>query len=153
MITENKVIPDNSLVVGSPGKIIREVTEEEKQAVLENTKHYQDNWKKYSKSIFLKEEKMSAAYLIAQLKVTNSENYKEYIEKVPEIVKKYGGEYLARGGEYTVVEGEDNFPRIILIKFPSYEKALEWYHSEDYKPIKDIRLQNSKGLNIIVKGV
>ena len=47
----------------------------------------------------LKEETMSAAYLIAQLKVTNSENYKEYIEKVPEIVKKYGGEYLARGGE------------------------------------------------------
>ena len=67
---------------------------------------------------------MSAAYLIAQLKVTNSENYKEYIEKVPEIIKKYGGEYLARGGEYTVVEGEDNYPRIILIKFPSYEKAL-----------------------------
>ena len=72
---------------------------------------------------------MSAAYLIAQLKVTNSENYKEYIEKVPEIIKKYGGEYLARGGEYTVVEGEDNYPRIIIIKFPSYEKALEWYLS------------------------
>ena len=52
LITENKVIPDNSLVVGSPGKVIREVTEEEKQSVLENTKHYQDNWKKYSKSIF-----------------------------------------------------------------------------------------------------
>ena len=29
LITENKVIPDNSLVMGSPGKIIREVTEEE----------------------------------------------------------------------------------------------------------------------------
>ena len=52
LITENKVIPDNSLVVGSPGKVIREVTEEEKQSVLENTKHYQNNWKKYSKSIF-----------------------------------------------------------------------------------------------------
>ena len=52
LITENKVIPDNSLVVGSPGKVIREVTEEEKKAVWENTKHYQDNWKKYSKSIF-----------------------------------------------------------------------------------------------------
>ena len=52
LITENKVIPDNSLVVGSPGKIIREVTEEEKEVVEENTKHYQDNWKKYSKSIF-----------------------------------------------------------------------------------------------------
>ena len=52
LITENKEIPDNSLVVGSPGKVVREVTEEEKKAVLENAIHYQDNWKKYSKSIF-----------------------------------------------------------------------------------------------------
>ena len=52
LITENKEIPDNSLVVGSPGKVIREVTEKEKKAVLENTRHYQDNWKKYSTSIF-----------------------------------------------------------------------------------------------------
>ena len=52
LITENKVIPDNSLVIGSPGKVIREITEEEKKDIAENTKHYQDNWKKYSKSIF-----------------------------------------------------------------------------------------------------
>ena len=52
LITENKEIPDNSLVVGAPGKVVREVTEEEKKAVFENTKHYQDSWKKYSKSIF-----------------------------------------------------------------------------------------------------
>ena len=52
LIAENKNIPDRSLVVGSPGKVIRQVTEEEKKAVFENTKHYQDNWKKYSKSIF-----------------------------------------------------------------------------------------------------
>ena len=52
LITENKEIPDNSLVVGSPGKVVREVTEEEKKVVIENTKHYQENWKRYSKSIF-----------------------------------------------------------------------------------------------------
>ena len=52
LITENKVIPENSLVVGAPGKVIREVTEEEKKAIFKNTKHYQDNWKRYSKSIF-----------------------------------------------------------------------------------------------------
>ena len=52
LIAENKEIPDDSLVVGSPGRIIRKVTEDEKKAVLENSKHYQDNWKKYSKSIF-----------------------------------------------------------------------------------------------------
>ena len=52
LITENKEIPDNSLVIGSPGKVVREITEEEKKAIIENTKHYQDNWKRYSKSIF-----------------------------------------------------------------------------------------------------
>ena len=51
LITENKEIPDNSLVVGSPGKVIRKVTEEEINAIKENTIHYQNNWKKYSKSI------------------------------------------------------------------------------------------------------
>jgi carbonic anhydrase/acetyltransferase-like protein (isoleucine patch superfamily) len=52
LITENKAIPDNSLVVGSPGKIIRQVTPEEINLITENAKHYQLNWKKYSKSIF-----------------------------------------------------------------------------------------------------
>ena len=96
---------------------------------------------------------MAAGYVIAQLKVINSEKYKEYVEKVSDVVKKYGGEYLARGGEYQVVEGEDNFPRIVIIKFQTYEKALEWYNSDEYKPVKDIRLQNSEGNNIIVKGI
>jgi carbonic anhydrase/acetyltransferase-like protein (isoleucine patch superfamily) len=32
LITENKQISDNSLVVGSPGKVVREVTEEEKKS-------------------------------------------------------------------------------------------------------------------------
>ena len=52
-----------------------------------------------------------------------------FFEDQPDVIKKYGGEYLARGGEHQVVEGEDNFPRIVIIKFPTYEKALEWYHS------------------------
>ncbi|PDH19243.1 MAG: hypothetical protein CNC05_04415 [Pelagibacterales bacterium MED-G42] len=96
---------------------------------------------------------MSAGYVIAQLKVTNSENYKEYVNKVTEIVKKFDGEYLVRNGEYQSVEGEIKFPRLVVIKFPTYEKALEWYNSDEYKPIKKIRLENSEGSNIIVKGI
>ena len=52
LITENKVIQDNSLVVGSPGKIVRQVSTEEVKLITENAIHYQDNWKKYSKSVF-----------------------------------------------------------------------------------------------------
>ena len=48
--TENKEIPDNSLVVGSPGRVIRKVTDEEVEAIKENAIRYQENWKKYYKS-------------------------------------------------------------------------------------------------------
>ena len=96
---------------------------------------------------------MSAGYVIAQLKVTNSENYKEYVNKVTEIVKKFGGEYLVRGGEHQCFEGEWKYPRTVVIKFPSYEKALEWYNSEEYKPVRQIRLDNSVGNFTIVKGL
>ena len=50
LITENKEIPDNSLVVGSPGRVIRKVTDEEVKAIKKNAIRYQNNWKKYSKS-------------------------------------------------------------------------------------------------------
>ena len=52
LITENKEIPDNSLVMGSPGKVIRQLTEDEIEAVKQNAIRYQENWKKYSKSVF-----------------------------------------------------------------------------------------------------
>jgi carbonic anhydrase/acetyltransferase-like protein (isoleucine patch superfamily) len=52
LVTENKVIPDNSLVIGSPGKIIRQVSVEEIESNTENAIHYQHNWKKYSKSVY-----------------------------------------------------------------------------------------------------
>jgi len=52
LVTENKVIPDNSLVIGSPGKIVRLISNEEAKLITDNAIHYQENWKKYSKSIF-----------------------------------------------------------------------------------------------------
>ena len=92
-------------------------------------------------------------YVIANIDVKNSEAYKEYIAKVKPIVEKFGGEYLVRAGEYKVIDGEWKYPRTVVIKFPTYEKALEWYNSEEYKPIKPIRLENTSTNGIIIKGV
>ena len=73
--------------------------------------------------------------------------------KVVETIKKFGGESLVRAGEYKVMEGKWENPRTVVIKFPNYDKALEWYNSEEYKPVKPIRLTNSDGNMIIIKGV
>ena len=47
-----------------------------------------------------------AGYAITQIEVTNSEDYKQYLAKVTDIVTKFGGEYLVRGGEFQCFEGE-----------------------------------------------
>ena len=50
LITEKKEIPDNSLVMGTPGKIIRQLDEKEILAIKENAKRYINNWKNYKKN-------------------------------------------------------------------------------------------------------
>jgi len=94
-----------------------------------------------------------SGYVIANINVKNPEAYKEYVGKVKPTVEKFGGEYLVRNGEFEVIEGEWKHPRTVVIKFPTYEKALEWYNSKEYKPVKPIRLANSEANGIIIKGV
>tara|TARA_B100000941_G_scaffold134698_1_gene95548 strand:- start:102 stop:389 length:288 start_codon:yes stop_codon:yes gene_type:complete len=92
-------------------------------------------------------------YVIFNIDIKKPNEYKEYVEKVTPIANKFGGKYIVRGGEAEVIEGTWTYPRTIIIKFPSYEKALEWYSSEEYKPIKKIRLDNSVSNGMIIKGV
>ncbi|MFT6457875.1 gamma carbonic anhydrase family protein [Pseudophaeobacter arcticus] len=47
LITENKVIPDNSLVMGAPGKVVREVSEEQAQKLTLSALHYQENMRRF----------------------------------------------------------------------------------------------------------
>ena len=51
LIAENKVIPDRSLVLGSPGKIVRQVTDKEIKEIKENAKHYVENYKRYKNNL------------------------------------------------------------------------------------------------------
>ena len=93
-----------------------------------------------------------SGFAIFNIDIKRPKEYKEYVEKVKPIAERYGGEYIVRGGESTIVEGSWAYPRTVVIKFPSYEKALEWYNSEEYKPIKQIRLDNSVANGIIIRG-
>ena len=94
-----------------------------------------------------------SGYAIFNIKVNNAENYKEYVEKVKPTAEKYGGEYIVRGGTSITVEGSWEHPRTVVIKFPTYDKAMEWYNSVEYKPIKQIRLDNAKSNGMIIEGI
>ena len=93
------------------------------------------------------------AYLLARVEVTDWDRYKEYVNETPGVVKKYGGRFIARGGKVDTLEGTEEERRIVLIEFPSFEKAKEFYYSPDYQEAKKLRAGAALGQFLAIDGV
>jgi len=96
---------------------------------------------------------MAFGYVIAQIKVTDAEKYPEYVAMVQPILDKFGGEFLVRGGQAEVHEGTPPGDRNVVIRFPSFQAARDWYHSEEYAEAKALRMSASTSVQTIVEGV
>ncbi len=94
-----------------------------------------------------------AAYVLAEIEITNQEGYKEYTANVPATIAKYGGRFLVRGGAATALEGNWPQQRRVLLEFPSVEAARRWYDSPEYEKPKAMRIANSKGRLLLLEGV
>jgi len=94
-----------------------------------------------------------SGYLIAQLNMTDKESFKLYAETVPESVKKFGGKYLVRAGEFKSMQGKWDFTRNVIIEFPSKEDAVSAYESEEYQKMIPLRTPYSDLTLTIFEGV
>jgi len=84
--------------------------------------------------------------------VTNPNMYREYIQKVPETVAKFGGKYLARGGNVVVVSGDWKPNRLIVIEFESMMRFQKWFNSPEYRAIKHLREESANIKAIVIEG-
>ncbi len=96
---------------------------------------------------------MAFGYVIAQINVTDPKTYPDYVAMVQPIVEEFGGEFLVRGGRSESHEGTPPGDRNVVIRFPSYEAANNWYHSEAYAAAKALRMSASTSVQTIVEGV
>jgi uncharacterized protein (DUF1330 family) len=96
---------------------------------------------------------MPAAYLIADVRVTDQALYDDYRRQVAATVVAHGGEFLARGGEIVPLEGGWDPARIVVLRFPGMEALRGWYGSPEYQPLITLRQQGSIGRLIAVAGV
>ena len=96
----------------------------------------------------------NVVYMIGDVDIKNIEEYKKYMEKVKPMIESYGGEYLIRGGEIDALETNLWKPtRMVLVKFPNKKIAIECYNSDEYKPYKNIRLDNATSNILMVEGL
>ncbi len=94
------------------------------------------------------------AYWIARSKVNDSAEYKKYADLAPGIIAKYGGKFLARGGNYEIGEGPDKFHRFIVIEFPTLEQGVASFRSKEYDDAARFRHSGAGEVEtVVVKGI
>jgi uncharacterized protein (DUF1330 family) len=99
-----------------------------------------------------REEFVMKAYVIAAETVNDAATFDLYRKEVPATLVPFGGQFVVRGGNLTVLEGEWPHPRLVIIEFPSRAAAEDWYKSAEYRKIISLRLESSTGNLIIVDG-
>ena len=94
-----------------------------------------------------------AAYVIAEVEVTDSTAYEAYRKLVPATVAQYGGKFLVRGGATETKEGGWAPARLVILEFASMEQARRWYDSPEYAPALAIRKRAAKSKLIFAEGL
>lgn len=94
-----------------------------------------------------------AAYVIAQVEVTDPESFARYREMVPATLESYGGRFIVRGGKTEPLEGDWNPSRLVVIQFDSVERAKAWWASEEYAEAKALRQRSANTKLTVVEGL
>ena len=94
------------------------------------------------------------AFVIADVKVSDPEQYKQYAALSPGAVKSAGGEFMVRGGATEVLEGSFTPGRVVVVRFESMQAARDFYHSALYTEARAKRAGAAEHFNMyIVEGV
>jgi len=80
-----------------------------------------------------------SAFVIVEIEVREQEPYEEYKRLAPPSIKAYGGRYLVRGGRAETFEGDWRPKRVVVLEFPSLERARQWLESPEYRDARAMR--------------
>ena len=94
-----------------------------------------------------------SVYIIARFKIHDRSEYDKYSAGFSEVFKKFEGKMLSVDEDPTVLAGDWNDTRSVIIEFPSKEAALAWMTSDDYQAIAKHRNAGSTVNSILVQGL
>ena len=93
------------------------------------------------------------AYVVVHVKVQDPVRYEEYKQLAPASIRQYGGRYLTRGGAVEVLEGEWVPKRLVILEFPSMERARDWWDSTEYADPKALRHATAESTMVLLEGI
>jgi uncharacterized protein (DUF1330 family) len=96
---------------------------------------------------------MMPAYVIARVAISDRDQYMKYTAVAPSIILRYGGRVIARSEDAVALEGPEERRRIVIIEFPSAERAREWYGSPEYREARELRKEAAVGELVVIDSV
>jgi len=94
-----------------------------------------------------------AAYLYANLEITDAAAYAGYSREVTALIAAQGGRFLVSGGATFVLEGESAPQRHVIVEFPDMAHLRTFYRSAEYRPLIAIRQRAARGTLLAIEGV
>lgn len=92
------------------------------------------------------------AYLVLDLTIHDLDKFLEYINRIPEFIKKHSGRYIVQGEKPTVIEGEWNPERMVVIEFPSRESAKDFLQDPAAQSLFAIRHKTTTSKLVLIDG-
>jgi uncharacterized protein (DUF1330 family) len=96
---------------------------------------------------------MPVYMIVEAVEVSDKEMYGAYIRAVPDTIAQFGGTYLVRGGRTTVIGGNWEPVRLIVVAFPSMDAFRSWWESPEYRAIAPLRERSTRTNVVIADGV
>jgi uncharacterized protein (DUF1330 family) len=90
------------------------------------------------------------AYWVARSKINDPVEYQKYTDRIPDILKRYGGKVLARGGRFKILEGPQKFQRFVVIEFASLEQAVACHDSPEYQEAAAFRKSGAGEVELVI---
>ncbi|MEP1208692.1 MAG: DUF1330 domain-containing protein [Rhizobiaceae bacterium] len=91
--------------------------------------------------------------MIVDVNVDDPEGYEKYKAEVPALIAKHGGEYLVRGGEFEVLEGDWEPTRLVVFSFPDRQAIHEFINDPEYADLKALRQRIASSSVVAVDGM
>jgi uncharacterized protein (DUF1330 family) len=85
------------------------------------------------------EESGMPAYSLAMVTIRDPQKYEEYRAIAGPAMAKYGGKFVCRGTELSLMEGQFSNNRVVIAEFPDLETAKNFYRSPEYQSAKGRR--------------
>ena len=92
------------------------------------------------------------AYLVLDLSVNDFAGFKKYIDEIPAFIGKHGGQYIVRGVQPTIIEGDWSPERLVILEFPARQNAEAFLGDPDIQELFKLRHATTTSKLVLADG-